>query len=172
MRKYKRLIELLKYGYIFFTFAVIVGGKNYVEAQVISPLPNTPDIAVVFSTPAPTPKPAVDIRVDKSKWVESEITNYIKKIFPDVYKTAIAIAWAECGFNPNCKNYTARETSVGLYQINLKAHWDKVPGNTFEEKEAYLLNPFNNVLVARVIYLESNWYPWSSFTNQSYLKFL
>lgn len=112
-----------------------------------------------------------------SAQLQEEIEGYIKKIFHGEARVAIAVQHVEC--NPKNKAYpkciykTEREYSCGIFQINLKAHWDKVPeGNTFEEKCEYLNNPYNNVLIAKSIYSDSNWYPWAGYTSNRYLAHL
>lgn len=50
----------------------------------------------------------------------------------------------------------------GIGQINLKAHWDKIPGQTREDKISWLLIPSNNLRLAYSLYLAQSWSPWRS----------
>ena len=114
-----------------------------------------------------TPKPAVVNEIT--------INSYMRSIFGSDYRVAHAIQQVECNSkNPNyphCTYITTREYSCGIFQINLKAHWNKVPeGRTFEEKCAFLNDPFNNILVTKSIFSDSGFYPWAGFTSKRYLK--
>ncbi len=114
-----------------------------------------------------TPKPTV---VN-----EETINDYMRVIFGSDYRVAHAIQQVECNSAnknyPKCTYITSREYSCGIFQINLKAHWNKVSvGKTFEEKCAYLNNPFNNILVAKSIFSDSGFYPWAGFTSGRYLN--
>jgi hypothetical protein len=84
--------------------------------------------------------------------------------FPDP-NLAAAVALAESGGNPEAVNATSREYSVGLWQINRKAH----P----QYSEETLRNPTEN---ARAAYAISNggmsWKPWGAYTDGSYKKYL
>ena len=109
---------------------------------------------------------------------ENEIDAYVRTIFGKDADIAIAVHKGEC--HPSNRTYpkcgpfvTEREYSCGIFQINLRAHWKKVPvGNTFEEKCDFLEDPFNNTLVAYKIFKDSNWYPWAAYTGGNYLKYL
>lgn len=114
-----------------------------------------------------TPKPV--------ETTEATINDYMRTIFGSEYRVAHAVQQVECNSAnrnyPKCTYITSREYSCGIFQVNLKAHWNKVPvGRTFEEKCAYLNNPFNNILVAKSIYSDSGFNPWSGYTSGRYLN--
>lgn len=140
------------------------------NAQIVSPLPKAvavtlplEKIATVTLTPTPTAKP------DQLE----EIKAHIKTIFGKDAKMALAVAEGECrGLRPNCKLVTPREHSVCQFQINIKAHSAKIPGNSVEEKEAWLKNPFNCNVMAKIIFDASGWYPWTAYTSGAYQAFL
>jgi hypothetical protein len=84
--------------------------------------------------------------------------------FPDP-NLAAAIAMAESGGDPRAVNSTAAEYSVGLWQINLKAH------PLYNEND--LKDPARNAEAARDISnFGANWKPWGAYTNGSYKQFL
>ena len=131
---------------------------------------------VVYAPKSEAMSLEADTNIEYSQ--EERIENYVITIFGKDAKMAIAIHKGECSpFNktyPKCGPYiTSKEYSCGIFQINLKAHWNKVPvGNTFEEKCKFLEDPFNNTLVAYKIFQDSNWYPWSAFTSNKYKMYL
>lgn len=59
---------------------------------------------------------------------------------------ALAIAEQESGFNPNARNKTSKEDSIGLYQINRKAHPDYTGGANPEANIRYGLKYFKGQL--------------------------
>lgn len=82
--------------------------------------------------------------------------------------TITAIALAESGGNPGavCNNCAGvKENSIGLTQINTLAH----PQYT----TSTLLNPYQNMLAAyQVSNGGTNFNPWTTYTNKSYLSHL
>lgn len=135
-------------------------------------------------------KPVVvqaDLSLDETQTILVEII----KAFPEQSLVAQAIAKAESGLNPNREGIHEAgkyewssdtykgECSIGLFQINLaedacrgkKVHWDKVPGETLEEKIAWLKVPENNIKIAREIYEARGFKPWSTYTSGSYKNF-
>lgn len=111
---------------------------------------------------------------------KEEIKEKIYEVFGDDGDVAYAIAQAESRLNPEIVNSTEVEHSVGLFQINLAndygngawVHADKIPGDTIEEKEAWLKVPENNILTAKFIKGSSGFHPWSVYTNKKYLKYM
>lgn len=97
-----------------------------------------------------------------SKTVVLEIAKRAK--FPNP-KLAAAIAYAESGGVPNALASTSREYSVGLWQINTRAH----PSYTREE----LSDPIKNAAAAfKISKGGTDWRPWSTFVNGKYKQFL
>lgn len=83
--------------------------------------------------------------------------------FPDA-KLASAIAFAESGGVPGAITSSSRELSIGLWQINTRAH----PQYPVE----WLKNPVNNARAAYAISRAgANWQPWSAYTSGAYRKF-
>jgi len=78
--------------------------------------------------------------------------------------TAVAIAYAESAGDPNAVGDLDLGRSIGLWQINLRAH----P----EYTEEYLLNPQNNAFAAFQIYRDAGYsfHPWSTFKSGAYLS--
>lgn len=81
---------------------------------------------------------------------------------------ALATFMAESSLNPTAHNYCC----YGIAQINLKAHWSKIPGSTKAEKIQSLYNVDTNLKIAWQIFKESGWSPWAAYTNGSYRKYL
>lgn len=88
----------------------------------------------------------------------------IKKTFPEDPKTAVAIAKCESQLDPSRIGDTHMDFySYGLFQINQT--WHKYP------KEV-LLNPVENVKIARQIYDGAGWQRWACYTRGGYKKYL
>jgi hypothetical protein len=70
--------------------------------------------------------------------------------------TAVAIILAESGGVPNARVRNSREDSVGLFQINLRAH----PQYSAEQ----MADPEQNALAAQILSKwGTDWAPWSSW---------
>nr|DAH26743.1 MAG TPA: Transglycosylase SLT domain [Caudoviricetes sp.] len=59
---------------------------------------------------------------------------------------ALAIAEQESGFNPNARNKSSREDSMGMFQINTKAHPDYKGGFNPEANTRYAVRMIKNLL--------------------------
>ena len=74
----------------------------------------------------------------------------------------------QSGLDPNQRN----EFSVGIMQINTKAHMDKLArrGMTIDD----LRDPNKNLDVAVEVFREAgnSWRPWGAYTNNSYTNYL
>jgi hypothetical protein len=82
--------------------------------------------------------------------------------FPDP-KLASAIAFAESGGVPGALAVSSREFSVGLWQINTKAHpysVDDLKHPLFNARAAYQISKGG-----------TDWRPWSAYTSGGYRKF-
>jgi soluble lytic murein transglycosylase-like protein len=83
---------------------------------------------------------------------------------PDL-DTAVAIALAESSGNPNAVGDLTKGVSVGLWQINLKAH----PQYT----QAQLTDPQTNANAAYAVYsAASGFSPWTTFNSGAYEAYL
>ena len=78
---------------------------------------------------------------------------------------AIAVAMAESGGDPNAINTANKDGSIdrGLWQIN-SVHT--------QFQQSRLFDPAYNAFAAFQISGGSNWFPWASYTNGRYQKFL
>lgn len=84
--------------------------------------------------------------------------------FPDPH-LAMAIAMAESGGVPGALLITNREESVGLWQINIKAH----PQYTRQQMK----DPEQNAMAAyKISKGGTDWRPWSVYKNNTYQRFL
>lgn len=144
--------------------------RAYAQQSIISPLPIEKPLE---STPSAKLVPSNDELVGK-------IEAYIKTIFGKDWKVARAVYRNECSpehkdFPYKCRYTTSKEDSIGIFQINIrskstKVHWDRVPGETLDEKVEWLSDPFNNTLMAYWIFSKSGWNPWSAYTSNRYLS--
>ena len=159
------------------------------EVELVSPLPVRIEVSPTPSpslTPSPIPTPTPEVCLSE----KCEVMKLIIEVFGEDAPRAIAVAKAESGLNPNREaikdagHYSwssptyPGECSIGLYMINLKSdgckgtnvHWNKVPGETLEEKIAWLKVPENNIKLAKKIYdaAGKSFNPWGAFTNGSF----
>ena len=141
--------------------------------------------ASLYKTAHATEKSSVESNVEgKKAYLENPVTleekkDYIRFKFGENYQVACMVAYGE-SLRGNGVNSSPVERSSGVFQINLadnygygnKIHWNKVPGDTLEEKEAWLLNPKNNIDLA---YEMSNggtsWGQWEAWNRKTYLAF-
>lgn len=189
-RALSNFLSVLPFVIVFPFFLFQQGEKHHFE----SPIPYSDIIVaseVITLTPeptkiiTPTPTPII-IRVKehivKPNYSQKEIEDYIRVIFGRDAEIAIAISKGEC--NPGNKKYPACqlvsdvENSIGLFQINLKSktqkiHYDRIPGNTLDEKITWLEDPLNNTLYAYWLYTRSgNFNAWTAYTSGSYERYL
>lgn len=144
------------------------------DIKIVSPIPSAGESAKI--------KPVVNYGVlswnyTEAKEPKTNIEKYIKTIFGKDGDIAYAIARAESGLRPSAKLITKHETSIGIFQINIqseqaKVHYHRIPGNTLNDKIAWLEVPENNVLMAYWIYSHSGFSPWSVYKNNSYQNYL
>lgn len=112
----------------------------------------------------------------KEKLVE-DVMSYIKTIFGREGKMAIEVQSHECNplrkDFPRCEKNDEIEYSCGLWQINLRYHAPKVPGDTLREKCDNLKNDWKlSTLIAHKIYSDSKgFWPWTWFKKVGYLKY-
>lgn len=86
--------------------------------------------------------------------------------FPDP-DTAAAIAMAESGGRPDATGDLTLGISLGLWQINLRAHPE------WKGREKELLEPDTNADAAYTISSGgTNWKPWTTYHTGAYLKFM
>lgn len=131
--------------------------------------------------------PSNDIEVGENISLEDQIKKEIKKVFAEDSDVAVAVATAENReFNPRavgdkhlvCKGYLGNVpldfyckrdgkqygASYGIFQIRY------LPGRP--EPEELMIWEKNVEYAHDDIFLKSGWFPWSTFKDNSYLKFL
>lgn len=86
-----------------------------------------------------------------------EIKNYIRSLWGDETERAFAIVYCESGWKTAV---ISRTGDVGLFQINLAAHWSKIEGTTRAEKIKALQDWKYNVDFAFKLWSEQGWRPW------------
>lgn len=161
-----------------------VGGLFYAIVLIASIFKRETFDASLFITPTPRPVSALEFNLESKKaYLENPVTieetkDYMRYKFGDNYKVACMVAYSE-GLVSNRVNSTPYERSVGTFQINLadnfgqgtRIHWNKVPGETLEAKEAWLKVRKNNIdLAYKMSKGGTDWHQWSGYTNGSYLK--
>jgi hypothetical protein len=178
-------------NWLLFLALFLIGRRIYVS--IPNPAIVSPAVRVVEAreelAPGVTESQEVKVWYLKSNYSEEDLRKAIYQVFGTQARLALAVAKAEN--NPSVKNWWERvncwgdsfdkgEYSVGPFQINLakqcgkgaKVHWNKVPGETLEEKAEWLKNPYNNAVIARRIEVESKgFYPWTGYTSGNYLKY-
>lgn len=158
---------LIMTGFFIFVLTLILAGFSGRLKGMDSAYAQTPIISPLGSTQEVTPIPNEDTtEVEK-------IIKYIKTIFGKDWKTACAVAKAESGLRTTASLVWAKENSRGIFQINIqseyaKVHYDRIPGDTLEEKITWLEDPYNNTLLAYWIFTKSGWNPWTAYTSGAY----
>lgn len=163
---------------------------NAVQPTVLPEQHSTPTPTVSPAAMAITADPTVSpVPQTVSALIEQyePIKQYINTIFGRNAATAYAVAFAESGkwdkdtgrpyFVSSAVNASGIETSVGVFQINLKSavakvHYDRIPGQSLADKIEWLQNPYHNVLFAYWIYSTSGFHPWSVYSSGKYLAFI
>lgn len=77
--------------------------------------------------------------------------------------TAVAVAGAESGYNPNAENPTS--TAKGMWQIMMSLHEPKFNGADWRD-------PYASARVAHMLWVESGWQPWVAYTSGAYRSHL
>jgi Lysozyme like domain len=110
----------------------------------------------------PRPERMLTAKAEKRRLAIAELAKTVG--FPDPVLAA-AIAMAESGGNPKAVADTPAELSVGLWQINLKAHK--------QYTRPQMENPLLNAKAAFAISRQGkDWRPWGAYTNGSYKRFV
>lgn len=148
-------------------------------------------------TPTPTKTQSSPVALSgnrDSQPTKEQVVEYMRSKFGDAFEMAYAVARVEGwphhegqGWDRNLCWYKFEngrnkgENSWGIFQINLvqgcnaegkKIHWNRVPGETLQEKVEWLNNPFNNIDLAHQIYSEQGWRPWTGYTSGNYKKYM
>ena len=105
-------------------------------------------------------------------YIEPSIEQLIMETFGEDGTVALAIAKAESTLRPEICHIDEREYSCGIFQINLRAHYKKVPGIGYEEKAEWLKEPENNIRIAKQLFDTSGFWPWSVWKNGAYKLWL
>lgn len=91
---------------------------------------------------------------------------------PDV-AIAVAVALAESGGNPGAHNSTPPDDSYGLWQINMLGSLGPPRRKKFGiSSNTDLFRPAINAKAAKIIFNESGWKAWTTYTGGKYKQFL
>ena len=158
-----------------------------VQAEMLEQSTMTIEIKNVTVVPAEEEKAKI-VASDKE-----DIKRMIRDAFPEDPETAVAVAMSESSLIPTKTLFASKgkhswtsetykgECSVGLFMVNLRennctgklVHWDKVPGETLEEKIEWLKVPENNISIARNIYdSRGGFSAWSAYSGGGYTKWI
>ena len=104
--------------------------------------------------------------IDNSKELLG-IKNEIQAVFGATKDLDIILAVFKCesGFNPKAISPTG---DYGVAQINLKAHYNQIKGDTKDEKIKNLLDYQYNIQFAKQLYDKNGLYPWVCYTKDIY----
>ena len=140
--------------------------------------------ATLFKAVVAEENPTVDYQVSgKKAYLENpqtleEIKDYMRFKFGKNYQVACMVAYGESLRSPMAVARNPLETSAGIFHINIidgsgnKVHWDKIPGETEQDKIDWLQVPKNAIdLAYKMSDKGTDWYQWGAFTNNSYLRF-
>ncbi len=120
----------------------------------------------------------VTLPEDTSQWDKEDIKVFIQEVFGEDWKTAWAIAMGESKLDREAENRKYPDFSIGLFQINLRAHADKVPGKRIEDKIEWLKDPENNIRMAYLVKEEreklggNGFNAWTVYDRGIYKKYL
>lgn len=116
--------------------------------------------------------------IDNPQYLQ-EVKDYMRHKFGNNYKTACMVAYGESLGNRWGINSSPVEYSVSSWQVNLadnhghgrKVHWDKIPGDTLQEKTDWLRHPVNSTdFVYDLTGGGNNFSMFGAWLNQSYLR--
>ncbi len=103
--------------------------------------------------------PRIDLNPEKVEYTDGEILDWLITKFQENYFIAKEIIPCESSWQADIVSPTG---DVGLFGINLKAHWDEIPGENKEEKTEWLKNPYHNIDFAHNLYLANGWDDWGT----------
>lgn len=129
-------------GFMFFVLWFL----EITEPKIISPLSDNPVIPTVHAS---------DDRRGTSEEPESIIRRVAGRHAPGL----IRIARCESGLWPRA---VSRTGDYGLFQISLRWHGKRIPGQTNGDKIVWLQDMENNTWIAYSLYLEQGTRPWKS----------
>ena len=92
----------------------------------------------------------------------NDIKDEIQAVFGADSDMALKIVKCESGFKTEIISKT---NDVGIFQVNLAAHWEVIPGQTRAEKILWLQNPTNNIEFAYMLFTKrGNFNDWVCYT--------
>lgn len=100
-----------------------------------------------------------------------QIAGYAKAAgFPDSeLRTAVGVALAESSGNTNAHNGTGKDNSYGLWQINMYGNMGPDRRRRFGiSRNEELYDPAVNAKAAYIIWKDSGWKAWTTYTNNAY----
>ena len=115
----------------------------------------------------PSNRPAPPLLSKTATIPQNEITDEIRAVFWGVkdIDTILAVFKCESGFNPKAISHTK---DYGVAQINMKAHYNQIAGETLDEKIANLLDYKYNIQFAKQLYDKNGLAPWVCYNKGIY----
>lgn len=87
-----------------------------------------------------------------------------------------AVAMGESGYNPSAAKDDSIETSYGLFQINIDAHYPKLKNwtksNDMTVWKEWLKNPDNNIFAASQVYHSQGLGAWTVYKTGAYKQYM
>jgi len=152
-----------------FMFGILIGAwlaNHQLLVELIDPTAHAMIISYTFPTPTTIkPKP---VQCPTEVILRQQIINYILcKDWDGQGNTAVAVAHAESGFDPEQKNLNdGHSLDRGVFQINQKYHSEVSNLCAFDAK--CNIDAANRIFKAN----GSSFNQWSAYNNGSYLQFL
>jgi hypothetical protein len=169
----------------------------HAQVKIVSPLGNKLSIKkveVVKKVEAASTAYSKDA-IDKTSSEDScdsriklreKIKQYIYSIFSSNARLAYSISLAESGegcggevvYKIKALHHSGDEHSVGIFQVNLYnknvwVHAGQVPGDTLEQKQAWLEDPYNNAVFSAYLSNKGDDFgAWSTYTSGAYQGFM
>lgn len=150
------MLFLVAFLILFFSFANNAKEQE-VETEIAGNLQST------YLLPFGSPETLINEQILAAKGIiGQEIREYVKNIPWDT-ETAYKVILCESGGN---EKIVSKSGDVGIFQINLVAHWPQIPGNTRSEKVDWLKDYKNNTDFAYGLWQKSGWFPWVCWTKK------
>ena len=155
VKKLRHPLNIFPGTWHFIIFAIAIAALlalflKLTEPKIISPLSDNPLVHTVYAA-------------EPKRYEKEEIVQIIKTISGSSWWTLVNIARCESGIRQDAigKN-TNGSLDVGVLQVNVKAHYKRLKGNTETEKVMNLRDPVYNVTFAYMLFLEQGEQPWDS----------
>ena len=153
----------------------VVSGSISAPATHAASIPTQPAIISPIK-PSDSPSPALGDLYDRYFGSEAVIARAIGKaenLTGDPLLVHLNGDHATLPDKPWKRYFPHGSEDYGLMQINLFWNWEIVPGDSKQAKAQWLMNPTNNIEIAKQIRDDwGNFTAWSTYNNRTYKQFL